>query len=41
MLAFTVTNAGQTLLGQAVAGVSPVIIDSIVLYNAWRCCSSL
>lgn len=34
MLAFTVTNAGQTLLGQAVAGVSPVIIDSIVLYNA-------
>ena len=33
MIVFTVTTAGQTLINEAVIGVSPVLIDSIVLYD--------
>ena len=33
MILFTVTTAGQTLINEAVIGVSPVLIDSIVLYD--------
>ena len=33
MIVFTVTTAGQALINEAVIGVSPVLIDSIVLYD--------
>lgn len=33
MILFTVTTVGQTLINEAVIGVSPVLIDSIVLYD--------
>lgn len=33
MIQFTLTSAGATALSSATAGVNPVVIDSIILYN--------